>query len=165
MEFLIFLLLIGIFSAALILAFAYFIFRGGNKTLSKSELSIGGKTVSVEVARSALEKMRGLSGRESLGENEGMLFIFSATSGSASGRDKAGRPGFWMKDMKFPIDMIWIKQGKVAGFSENAVPEPEKQVWSLKIYYPPDTADEVLEVNAGFVAKNGIQIGDETSPK
>ncbi len=151
MEFLIFLLFIGIVSAALIFAFAFFVFRGGAKSLPKSELSIGGKTLSIEVARGATEKMWGLSGRDSLGEREGMFFIF----------DKEGNYGFWMKDMKFPIDMIWIRDGRVAGFSENAVPEPGKHVWGLKIYYPPDAIDSVLEVNAGFVAKNGIKAGDE----
>ncbi len=153
-EFFLFLFLIGVFSAALILAFAFFMFKGGNKLLPKSELSISGKVLSVEVARSALDKTRGLSGRESLG-SDGMLFLF----------DKEGNYGFWMKDMKFPIDMVWIRKGKVIGFSENAVPESGKQIWSLKVYYPPEAIDSVLEVNVGFVSTNKIKIGDEVSLK
>ena len=144
------LFLVVVFSAALIFAFVFFVFGRASKPLPQSKLSIGGKTLSVEVAKSSLDRMRGLSGRESLGENEGMIFIF----------DKAGNYGFWMKDMKFPIDIIWIKSGEIAGFSENAVPELGHSIWSLKLYYPPDRVDEALEVQAGFVEKNKIKVGD-----
>lgn len=149
-EFYLFILLAGIFGAAVIFTFVFFVFPRQNKTLPKSEITIGGKTLSVEVARSSLERMHGLSGRDALG-SDGMLFIF----------DKESRYGFWMKDMKFAIDMIWIDKGKVTGFSENAVPEPDKQIWNLKVYYPPDVADSVLEVSAGFVSQNNIKAGDE----
>lgn len=152
-ELLLLFILIAIVFAGLVFSFALFVFRGGTRNLPKSELSVGGKVLSVEVARSALDKMRGLSGREILGEDEGMLFTF----------DKEGNYGFWMKDMKFPIDVVWIDKGKITGFSENSMPEPDKQIWNLKIYYPPDVVDEVLEVNAGFVSKNKIQVGDEVS--
>lgn len=149
-EFYIFILFVGIFAVAVVFAFVFLVFGNGNKTLPTSDLFIGGKALSVEIARSAPERMHGLSHRDSLG-SDGMLFVF----------DKPGNYGFWMKDMKFPIDIIWIKDGRVTGISQNAVPEPEKQVWNLKVYYPPDAADSVLEVNAGFVLQNNIKGGDE----
>lgn len=110
----------------------------------------GGNTFNVEVASTTIARARGLSGRDGLGADQGMLFLFN-------GYDTYG---FWMKDMKFSIDMIWIKGNAVAGFSENAAPEPGASLWKLKIYYPPEAVDKVLEVNAGTVVKDGIKKGD-----
>ena len=139
------------FFAAIALTVVYvFVFGSKNPALKGSEVLVGGKSFSVEVATSAVERARGLSGRESLGDGEGMYFIF----------DKAGDYGFWMKDMKFPIDIIWISGGKVVGIAPNAEPEPEKPVWNLKIYYPPEPVDRVLEINSGVVDKDKIKIGD-----
>lgn len=149
-EFFLFLLLIGIFFVGIILSFAFFISRGANPPLLGSELSVGNIVLKVEVARSASERARGLSGRASLAPDDGMYFIFG----------KADHYGFWMKDMQFPIDMIWVKGGVVAGFSENAAPEPGVPMWNLHVYYPPDVADTVLEVSAGFVASHHIAVGD-----
>lgn len=145
------------FVALSALAFFYFyILQTPNAALRKVQVSIGNKTFEVEVANTAIERMRGLSGRDSLGENDGMFFVFDKTSSSY---------GFWMKDMKFPIDIIWINGGRVIGFSENVVPELGKPAWSLKIYYPPDAVDRVLEVNAGAVKKYDIKIGDQLTYK
>ncbi|OGZ02982.1 MAG: hypothetical protein A2430_01060 [Candidatus Liptonbacteria bacterium RIFOXYC1_FULL_36_8] len=101
-----------------------------------------------EAADTAGKRMKGLSGRESLGEREGMIFIYS----------KPGRPGFWMKGMEFPIDIVWIKEEKVVGITENMMPE---SFWKGKIFYPPETADMVLEIKAGEVGKNNIKMGDK----
>ena len=65
-----------------------------------------------------------------------------------------------MKDMNFPIDIIWIAGSKVAGFAENAAPQPGARLWELSIYTSPDGVDKVLEVNAGVVAKDNIKVGD-----
>jgi uncharacterized membrane protein (UPF0127 family) len=75
-----------------------------------------------------------------------------------------------MKDMNFPLDMIWIgsaagsgaqRQGEVVlGFAQNAAPQPGVPLWSLTIYNSPDGTNNVLEVNAGTVAKDGIKVGD-----
>jgi uncharacterized protein len=133
-------------------AFWYFFFSGrANPSLPQETLSMNGHTFNVEIASTTLEQMTGLSYRPSLGENDGMLFIF-------------GRPSvqnFWMKDMHFPLDMIWISGNTVAGFAENAEPQPGDPLWQLKIYTSPDGVDKVLEVNAGTVAKDNIQVGDE----
>jgi uncharacterized protein len=94
-----------------------------------------GIRVSVEVARTPAARARGLSGHAPLGEDEGMLFLF----------DEADRYGFWMKDMLFPIDIIWIRDGVVDG--------------ALPSYAPREPADTVLEVRAGFAADRGVVPG------
>jgi uncharacterized membrane protein (UPF0127 family) len=74
---------------------------------------IAGVRLSVEVADTPAERGRGLSGREMLPENSGMLFVF----------DTPGRYGFWMYGMKFPLDIIWIDESlRVVYFVENAQP-------------------------------------------
>jgi uncharacterized membrane protein (UPF0127 family) len=74
---------------------------------------IAGVRLSVEVADTPAERGRGLSGREMLPENSGMLFVF----------DTPGRYGFWMYGMKFPLDIIWIDERlRVVYFVENAQP-------------------------------------------
>ncbi len=101
----------------------------------------------VDVADTGELRTQGLSGRSSLGENAGMFFLFP----------KAGMYGFWMKDMLFPIDIIWISHDRVVGVSEHVLPgtSPERHV-----YYPPKFVDKVLEVHDGFVAKYKIAVGD-----
>ncbi len=115
------------------------------------QLSIDGAIFNVEIASTSVEQTRGLSYRASLGENDGMLFLFGA----------GGVQNFWMKDMHFPLDMIWIGGNKVDGFAQD-VPAPAAgtQLWQLPIYTSPANTDKVLEVNAGTVAKYNIKVGD-----
>ena len=130
------------------------IFGRPNPPLASSVVTINGHAFSVELARTSIEQTRGLSGRTNLGADDGMLFLFS----------KPGIQNFWMKDMNFPIDIIWIGGGKVLGFQESApMPAPGAQLWQLPIYNSPDGVDTVLEVNAGVVAKDGIMVGDTIS--
>jgi uncharacterized membrane protein (UPF0127 family) len=108
---------------------------------------IAGVRLSVEVVDTPAERGRGLSGREMLPENSGMLFVF----------DTPGIYGFWMYGMKFPLDIIWIDERlRVVYFVENAQP----CVNICETYEPPADALYVLEVNAGFVKKYGLKVGD-----
>jgi hypothetical protein len=94
---------------------------------------------------------RGLGGRESLPDDRGMLFIFP----------EPGRHGFWMKDMLFPIDIIWISaEGRVVDI-QAAQPEPGVPDPRLRRYGPSGEAKYVLEVRAGLAAEKGVQVGDE----
>lgn len=114
-------------------------------------VEIDGVMISVEVARTDEELTRGLSGRESLEPNSGMLFVF----------DSPYIYSFWIPDMNFPIDIIWINDGAVVDISEN-VPndfDPNNPV----TYSPSEPAQYVLEVNAGFTENNEITIGDEVN--
>ncbi len=146
-----FLLLGTVLVLAALVAAYLFLFARPNAALQKSTVVIDGATFHVELARTTTEEARGLSFRPSLGEDEGMLFFFDKHPSIQS---------FWMKDMQFPIDIIWIGGGKVLGFSENAAPQPGTPLWGLKIYNSPDGTDRVLEVNAGTVAKYHIKEGD-----
>ena len=112
-------------------------------------VQIAGQDVAVELALTGEQKMQGLSGRESLKEKEGMLFVF----------DIVGKHTFWMKDMKFPIDIIWINgdpdNPQVVYIEKNATPESFP-----KIFGGIADSQYVLEVNAGFSEKNNLKVGD-----
>src|SRR3989344_7332267 len=69
-------------------------------------VKIAGQEVKVELALTPEEQTQGFSGRSGLGENEGMLFVF----------DTPGKYGFWMKDMLFPIDIIWLAPDSRVGY-------------------------------------------------
>jgi len=115
-----------------------------------AEVKINEDIFTVFIADDVEEKRRGLIGHESLSKKSGMLFIF----------DLPNIPHFWMKDMQFPIDIIWIFQNQIIGWSENALPQPSVLSDELIIYYPPSLVDMVLEVTAGTVRESNIRIGD-----
>ncbi len=110
-------------------------------------VKIGGKKISAEIADTYVERAMGLSGRGKLEDDEGMLFVF----------DEPDIYGFWMNDMRFAIDIIWIKDGLVVDIWENAQPPSDDHIPS---YTPKSKAKYVLEVNSGFVEQNDITIGD-----
>jgi len=125
---------------------------GGNYSKKLTiESGTGRHEFMVEVADTIVSRTRGLSGRVELKENQGMFFVFGTF----------GAHGFWMKDMKFPIDIIWIKGGAIAGFAENVLPEPGKSLLALKVYYPPEPVDKVLEIKAGLAEKLELKVGDK----
>jgi uncharacterized membrane protein (UPF0127 family) len=126
------------------------IVSGENPPLAEEQLNIDGATFNVEIASTVLEQTRGLSFRPSLGANDGMLFIFGAGSVQS----------FWMKDMNFPLDIIWISGNTVVGFAENAPAEPGILAPISSTVYSPANTDKVLEVNAGTVAQYNIKVGD-----
>jgi hypothetical protein len=122
------------------------------------QLQIGSKVLNVEIANNAEEQQQGLSDRSSMAQDQGMLFDFGA--------DASSTPPFWMKDMDFNLDFIWIYQNKIVGITPN-VPAPPKVNGSiddsdLPIYNSPAPANQELEVNAGWAKNNNIQIGDQT---
>lgn len=107
-----------------------------------------------EVASTPIARARGLSGRDFLAADSGMLFTF----------DKPAIYSFWMKDMRFPIDIIWLRDAKVVYVAKNVLPPgPGISDSELKVYSPSVEADMVLEVAAGMVDKFGISVGDAVS--
>lgn len=106
---------------------------------------IGGHVFKVDVADEPSERYQGLSDREKLEKDSGMLFIF----------EKPDFYGFWMQDMRFSIDIIWIKGDRVIGISENLAPTSFP-----KLFYPPEPADYVLEISAGEARTRGLRAGD-----
>jgi uncharacterized membrane protein (UPF0127 family) len=114
---------------------------------SVKTLAIGTTTLNIEVANTNEAREKGLSGRSGLAPNEGMLFIFR----------EPGYYGFWMKDMKFPIDIAWLDQNKKIIFiAKDVSPYTYPQV-----FMPTSTpALYVLETGAGFFENHNLKIGD-----
>lgn len=116
-----------------------------------STLRIGEKVIKVEVAADEKSRVKGLSGRDNLSKDEGLLMIF----------EKPDKYGIWMKDMKFPIDILWVSKKRVTAIQENAkVPPLGTPEATLLVYHSQVEADMILEVVAGFVDENGIKSGD-----
>lgn len=106
----------------------------------------------VEKAVTADQQATGLGNRASLANYAGMLFPFNPPQ----------KPSFWMKGMQFPLDFIWILDGKVVELTEHvAAPGQGLQNIQLLTYVPKEDVDNVLEVNAGFVEYYKIKVGDE----
>jgi uncharacterized protein len=124
-------------------------FLGSLFGASGKEVSINGQTFTVDVADTPEKREAGLSKKNALTEDEGMLFVF----------DTPGEYPFWMKDMKFPIDIIFITGDQVTTVYEN-VPAPENANASLPLYKPGAPADKVLEINAGLSKQYDIKPGD-----
>lgn len=107
------------------------------------------KQFQVEFARTATEQQVGLSGRDSIDEDQGMLFVI----------DPPEQTGFWMYKMRFPIDIVWISNNTVVGTTLNlpmagSYTPPDQ----LPVYYPPTEIDYALELKAG--AGNDFVVGD-----
>ncbi len=114
-------------------------------------LNVGSSTLSVMVADTPEATYQGLSDRASLDPYEGMVFIFPAPAERT----------FVMRRMMFPLDIIWVKDGKITGVSANLPPEPNTAEAALKRYYSPGSVDMVLEVPSGTVKAQGWGIGTE----
>lgn len=133
--------LIILLLAIIILAASGLIFKDSQAIIKINDIEI-----EVELANKPDKKTRGLSNRNRLDKNKGILFIY----------EKPGFYHFWMKDMLFPIDIIWIDENaKIIDIKKDIQPEtfPEKFTSSKPAQY-------ILEVNAGFFDKNNIKIGD-----
>lgn len=103
------------------------------------------------VAKSDKDKVLGLSNRKNLAANTGMLFVF----------DTKGFYPFWMKDMKFPIDIIYIDKDTIVDIISNASVPKDKNITSLPVYKSKTAANYVLEINSGLSTKNKFKIGDK----
>lgn len=106
------------------------------------------KEIQVEIAKKGSELERGLSYRKSIASDEGMLFVF----------DEMGQYPFWMKDMNFPLDILWISdEGRVVYLAENAT--PESYVKGKKVFQNDAFAKYVLEIKAGKAHEYGVYLG------
>lgn len=108
-------------------------------------LLVGDEEVFVEIVRTEADRARGLSGRHDLCNTCGMLFVF----------DTPGFYSFWMKDMYFDIDIIWISHGKIVHLSENV----NHKGGVNEVINTPCRVTDVLEVPAGYISSNSVMIG------
>ncbi len=107
---------------------------------------LGGEALLLEIADTGVLRMQGLSGHPPLAQNEGMLFVFPADD----------KHSFWMKDMLFSIDILWLdSEYRIVDVKENATPEsyPKSFTPSVPVRY-------VLELPAGFFELHKLKKGD-----
>ena len=118
-------------------------------------LEIDGSRFEVEIAATPAERSRGLSGRESLPDSSGMLFVY----------ESARTPSFWMKEMLIPLDFVWIGDdcSVVDLRTDVPPPAPGTSTGSLPRYRPGSPVRYVFEINAGKVDELGIEVGDPVS--
>lgn len=116
------------------------------------QVNLADKELSLEVVNTPASITLGLSGREEIGA-DGMLFILPTGY---------THPSFWMKEMRFDLDMIWLENFIVVDVNEN-VPAPDMStpLNELPSYSPQTGANMVLEVNAGQFESLGVKIGDK----
>jgi uncharacterized membrane protein (UPF0127 family) len=116
----------------------------------KVTIQLATRSATVEVVNSIASITQGLSGRPEIG-SEGMLFILGQTR----------VPIFWMKDMKFDLDMVWFKDQQVVDITRMVPkPSPGTPDSKLPLIQPNQPADMVLELPAGTAENWGIQVGD-----
>lgn len=117
---------------------------------STAEIVVGETPLTVELARSPDETSLGLGYRNGLEDGRGMLFVFPDPSPKI----------FWMKGMRFCLDIIWILDGEITGAAEHACPDPDgtDDVDRLR-YGSPTPVNYVLEMPAGWLAEHGYGPG------
>jgi len=106
-----------------------------------------GKKISVEVADTVEKRSLGLGKRSGLENGWGMLFVF----------EKRKQHGFWMKDMEFPLDIIWLDNHRIAYILRNV--QPVKSGVIPPVMTPPEAVNFVLEIYAGRADELKLQVG------
>lgn len=117
---------------------------------SKATVAVNEHELTVLLAEDLYEHKKGLGGRDTLAPYDGMLFLF-------------GRPyriSIVMRDMRFPIDIVWLNQGEIVDIAQDVQLEPEVSEEQLIRYRPRADADMVLELPAGNAMVYGLKIGD-----
>ncbi len=134
----------AIFFAALLGIFTLWYYRQHPLT---TRIKLHDQIFFVELAVTPSEKERGLGYRDNLEAGHGMLFPY----------DRKDQYSFWMKGMRFPIDILWMDERTVVDITANVpvtISEP------LPVYQPKVPVDKVLELPAGTAQRAGIAIGD-----
>lgn len=138
-----------------VVALAFFKFNGAtffSGLGTGSSVSINGQKFEVEVANNDTSRQVGLSGRKSLDQKKGMIFLF----------EKKDKYSFWMKNTLIPLDIIFIDDDKIVHIAKNAIPEKDVK-GTLPIYKTPVNANKVLEINGGLSEKNKFKNGDKVT--
>jgi len=144
-----------IFALFLVLAFGMVFAQNYLKTKSFSlfkktpTITINDRSFQISVADSQKEREIGLSETKSLPENQGMIFLF----------EKPGYYSFWMKNMKIPIDIIYINNDQIVTIHNNLQPPKEQE--SSIVYIPEEPSDKVLEIKAGLSRAYNFKKGDK----
>ncbi|RJQ27704.1 DUF192 domain-containing protein [Candidatus Parcubacteria bacterium] len=142
--------------ALVILAFT----RSGKLSLPfggpSAQVLVGNHAFDVYVAKNDKERMAGLTKYDKLDKDKGMLFVF----------DKKDNYSFWMRNMKFPIDIVFIDENKIIDIAEGAEPvKGDENPSGVPIYRSKEKGNYVLEVNSGLVKEYSIKVGDKVTFK
>ena len=125
-------------------------------SLKTTPVIVGSTTIVAEVADTEASRELGLSGRQRLDGGKGMLFVF----------EQRGNWGIWMKDMQFPIDILFISEtgeagvGSVVSIEKEVSPDTYREV-PPRIFYPPLAVRYILELPAGYAEAHGLATGTE----
>ena len=118
--------------------------------LQTAEIAVGGVPLTVELAYLPADTSLGLGYREGLAPGTGMLFLFEGPAPRS----------FWMRGMRFCIDIIWVENGVIQGAAESACPAPAGTADAdLTSYASPVPVTYVLEVPAGWLDAYGLGVG------
>jgi uncharacterized membrane protein (UPF0127 family) len=124
--------------------------RDQQPALEAATMTVGGVPLAVEVARTPREQQRGLGYRDGLAAGAGMLFVY----------DEAAERSFWMRGMRFCLDIVWIADDRVVGATEAICPAPAgtppEAIPSTRSPWP---VQFVLEVPAGWMERHQIGTG------
>jgi len=120
---------------------------GPNGPEAEAWLEIRGQRISVEIVDTPAKRSKGLGERDSLAWDHGMYFEYSEPAFQA----------FWMKGMRFSIDIIWLRDGRIVGFETNV---PFEKGGNGPTVRSRELSDAVLEVPAGYSVVRGWRIGD-----
>lgn len=140
-------LILGLLVLIFLLSIYFSQHQSGIKT---KNISINGHKFIVEVADTESLRSQGLSGKPSLSSDSGMLFIFPSASYYR----------FWMKEMRFPLDFIWINNERIVDLTQNVLPPKTDNIGELQTFSSHSPFDQVIEVKAGVIASLSIKIGD-----
>jgi len=110
-------------------------------------VEIRGHRVAVEIADDRAEQAKGLGERDSLRWGHGMYFVY----------DQPGFYSFWMKGMRFPIDIVWLRDGRIVDLHTNVPFEPGGNGPTVR---PSSLVNAVLELPAGYAVAQGWGVGD-----
>lgn len=122
------------------------------KTTSQSFITIGTTTWTVDIADTDAARQTGLSNRPTLSANSGMVFLFPAPDIYS----------FWMQDMRFPLDFVWILDNKVVQLDAH-IPPLLASTGPPQIITPSQPVNMVLELSAGQITVAGIQVGNQVN--
>ncbi len=114
-----------------------------------STVTIDSHTFKLVIASSQKEREVGLSETKSLPQDQGMIFLF----------EKPDYYSFWMKNMTFPIDIIYINKDKIVTIQSNT--QPVKGQENPIVYTPTEPSDKVLEITSGLSEKYSFKKGDK----
>ncbi len=125
-----------------------------SRGLKTTTVSFDGHKIKAEVAVTPEQREQGLGGRGSLPDDRGMLFDMQQTAVVS----------FWMKGMRFALDMVWIgTDQRVVGVTADVPPQPGAPDSALRIYMPPSPVRYVFELNAGAAQRLGLAEGTQLS--